>query len=102
MIVTQERVDIDEILFEKYRSQLEKNDGFAQSEDALVSQAKTALASGPVCKIVIPSNKDISYAFLPHLVRENCSMTTKNFMFRVRDVMVILYNLVILRGSARN
>ncbi len=93
--------DIDRALFEIHRAQLEKHNGYAQSEDALVSQAQKILASESVCRIVIPYQGNMSKALLPHLARLGSSLKTENHSIYIKGSPSISYSIVTLRQLTR-
>ena len=94
-------IQMDEKMFEQHRIFLEKNHGFAQSADALVSQVKAALASGPVCKIVTPADDTIFRALFPLLSSEGCSMKIERLKLHRKGFPLIPYRLVTLHKPVR-
>ena len=56
---------MDEKLFERCRSLLEHNDGFAQNADALLRQVEKTLARESVCTFVTPADSDIHKVLFP-------------------------------------
>ena len=99
MVDTEVRMDAE--IFARYSEQLPKNNGFAQCADALVSQVKEALASGPVCKIVIPEDYTLSRVLFPLLSVEQCSMILARQKLHVSGAGTIPYYLVTLQRTGR-
>ena len=99
MVDTEVRMDAE--IFAHYSEQLPRNNGFAQCADALVSQVRKALASGPVCKIVIPEDNTLTRVLFPLLSIEQCSMTLARQKLHVSGACVIPYYLVTLQRSVR-
>lgn len=99
MVDTEARMDAE--IFARYSKELPKNNGFAQCADALVSQVKATLASGPVCKIVIPEDNTLTRVLYPLLSIEQCSMTLARQKLLQKDGPAIPYYLVTLQRSVR-
>ena len=90
------KVRMNEEIFARHRKELPKNNGFAQSADALVSQVNATLASGPVCKIVIPYDYSLSRVLFPLLSIERCSMSLEERALYLSGTDAIPYYLVTL------
>lgn len=99
MVDTEARMDAE--IYALHSKQLPKNNGFAQCADALVSQVKAALASGPVCKIVIPEDNTLTRVLFPLLSIEQCSMTLARHKLHQSGASAIPYYLVTLQRSVR-
>ncbi len=97
MVDTEARMN--EEIFARHSDQLPKNNGFAQCADALVSQVKATLASGPVCKIVIPEDNTLTRVLFPLLSTEQCSMTLTRHKLPQGGASAIPYYLVTLQRS---
>ena len=97
MADTEARMDAE--IFARHSKLLPKNNGFAQYADALVSQIKATLASGPVCKIVIPEDHALTRVLFPLLSVEQCSMTLARHKLPQSGASAIPYYLVTLKRS---
>ncbi len=88
-------------VFARHSEQFPKNNGFAQCADALVSQVEATLASGPVCKIVIPEDGAFAQVLFPLLSVEQCSMTLARHKLPQSGASPIPYYLLTLRKFIR-
>lgn len=92
-----EKVRMDENLYRENHRMLEKNDGFAQCADALVSQVERTLANGPVCKIVIPQDYGLVRVLFPLLGKIRCSLRLEPHTLLRPSLKIPYYRVVVTK-----
>ena len=94
-------IPMDEQLYERYRSLIEKNDGYAQNADALLRQVEETMAREPVCTFVTRDDTMFQRMLLPFLVKNNWVLRPIRSSMRIDDSTVVPYFLITITGPKR-